>query len=105
MLWLKASYGKRWFSRDTVLSRTTVRWLTVWLEHARIKDGWVLRRLLHTFSATDPTTGSNSEGANPDYGVLFDEENDRLIGMADYGGLGSVAGAIGNGTLYQLQLQ
>jgi uncharacterized repeat protein (TIGR03803 family) len=61
--------------------------------------------VLHTFSATDPTTGSNTDGADPDYGVLLDEENDSLIGMADYGGLGSIAGAIGNGTLYRLKLE
>lgn len=60
--------------------------------------------VLHTFSATDPSTGTNADGANPDFGVVFDEEYDRLIGMADYGGLGSVAGDIGNGTLYKLKL-
>lgn len=60
--------------------------------------------LLHTFSATNPTTGSNTDGADPDYGVILDEENCSLIGMADYGGLGSIAGAIGNGTLYQVKL-
>jgi uncharacterized repeat protein (TIGR03803 family) len=61
--------------------------------------------VLHTFSATDPTTGSNTDGADPDFGVLFDEENDSLIGMADYGGNGSAAGATGNGTLYRLKLE
>jgi uncharacterized repeat protein (TIGR03803 family) len=57
--------------------------------------------VLHTFSAADPTTGSNVDGVTPDYGVLLGEDN-SLIGMADYGGNGSVAGAIGNGTLYRL---
>jgi uncharacterized repeat protein (TIGR03803 family) len=60
--------------------------------------------VLHTFSAVDPTTGSNIDGADPDYGVLFDEDDDSLIGMADYGGNGSVAGDTGNGTLYRLKL-
>jgi uncharacterized repeat protein (TIGR03803 family) len=59
--------------------------------------------VLHTFSATSPSTGSNLDGANPDYGVLVDD--DSLIGIADYGGNGSVAGAIGNGTLYRLKLE
>ncbi|MHB8478488.1 MAG: hypothetical protein ACYDBZ_19680 [Steroidobacteraceae bacterium] len=51
----------------------------------------------------DPVTGSNVDGANPDYGVLLGGD-ESLIGMADYGGYGSVAGAIGNGTLYRLGL-
>lgn len=59
--------------------------------------------VLHTFSAADPTTGSNVDGVDPDYGVLLDED-DSLIGMADYGGNGSIAGAIGNGTLYRLKV-
>jgi uncharacterized repeat protein (TIGR03803 family) len=58
---------------------------------------------LYTFSAANPITGSNLDGANPDYGVLVD--GDSLIGMADTGGNGSVAGAIGNGTLYRLKLE
>jgi len=58
--------------------------------------------VLHTFSAADPTTGSNADGVEPDFGVLLDE-NDNLIGMADYGGNGSVAGGVGNGTLYILR--
>ena len=61
--------------------------------------------VLHTFSATDPATGSNEDGADPDYGVLLDEENDSLFGMADYGGLGSLTGGTGNGTLYRLKLE
>jgi uncharacterized repeat protein (TIGR03803 family) len=60
--------------------------------------------VLHTFSAANPTTGSNVDGVEPDYGVLLDED-DSLIGMADYGGNGSVAGDIGNGTLYRLKLE
>jgi uncharacterized repeat protein (TIGR03803 family) len=59
--------------------------------------------VLHTFSAANPTTGSNVDGVEPDFGVLLDED-DSLIGMADYGGNGSIAGAIGNGTLYRLKL-
>jgi uncharacterized repeat protein (TIGR03803 family) len=59
--------------------------------------------VLHTFSAANPTTGSNVDGVDPDYGVLLDED-DSLIGMADYGGNGSVTGAIGNGTLYRVKL-
>jgi uncharacterized repeat protein (TIGR03803 family) len=59
-------------------------------------------KVLYTFSAADPITGSNLDGVDPDYGVLVD--GDSLIGMADYGGKGSVAGAIGNGTLYRLKL-
>ncbi len=60
--------------------------------------------VLHTFSAVNANTGSNVDGADPDYGVLLDED-DSLIGMADYGGNGSVAGATGNGTLYRLKLE
>jgi uncharacterized repeat protein (TIGR03803 family) len=60
--------------------------------------------VLHTFSAADPTTGSNMDGVAPDYGVLLDED-DSLIGMANQGGHGSIAGAIGNGTLYRLKLE
>jgi uncharacterized repeat protein (TIGR03803 family) len=59
--------------------------------------------LLHTFSATDPITGGNIDGVEPDFGVLVDDEL-GLIGMADYGGNGSTAGGIGNGTLYQIKL-
>ncbi len=60
--------------------------------------------VLHTFSAVNPTTGGNVDGADPDYGVLLDKD-DSLIGMADYGGNGSAAGATGNGTLYRLNLE
>ena len=57
--------------------------------------------VLHTFSATDPTTGANADGATPDYGVILD--GNLLIGMADYGGLGSSAGFYNSGgTLYEL---
>jgi uncharacterized repeat protein (TIGR03803 family) len=60
--------------------------------------------VLHTFSATDPTTGGNKDGATPDFGVVLDEEN-SLIGIADYGGNGSSAGISNSGgTLYQLKL-
>jgi len=60
-------------------------------------------KVLHTFSAANPITGSNLDGVEPDFGVLVD--GDSLIGMADYGGNGSVAGAIGNGTLYRLKVE
>jgi uncharacterized repeat protein (TIGR03803 family) len=55
--------------------------------------------LLHTFTATDPTTGSNIDGAIPDY------EGNVLIGIAVFGGNGSSAGFFNSGgTLYQLKL-
>jgi uncharacterized repeat protein (TIGR03803 family) len=61
--------------------------------------------VLHTFSATDPITGANKDGATPDNGVVFDEHNDSLIGIAPYGGNGSSAGFFNSGsTLYQLKL-
>jgi len=61
--------------------------------------------VLHTFSATNPTTGANRDGANADDGVLVDWENDTLIGIANYGGQGSSAGfSYTGGTLYQLKL-
>ena len=61
--------------------------------------------LLHTFSATNPTTGANRDGAIPDFGVIL-ESDDSLIGTAALGGRGSSAG-IGNsgGTLYRLVVQ
>lgn len=61
--------------------------------------------VLYTFSATNSTTGANSDGANPDYGVLVDWDNDTLIGIAQYGGNGSSAGvSFSGGTLYELKL-
>jgi uncharacterized repeat protein (TIGR03803 family) len=59
--------------------------------------------VLHTFRATDPTTGANKDGATPNYGVVV--HHGALIGIAEYGGNGSSAG-FGNsgGTLYQLKL-
>lgn len=59
--------------------------------------------VLHTFSATDATTGANSDGAAPDNGLIRD--GNKLIGIAIVGGNGSPAG-IGNsgGTLYELTL-
>ena len=60
--------------------------------------------VLHTFSATDPTTGANKDGAIPDYGLVLDEDN-SVIGICDYGGNGSSAGFFNSGgTLYQLKL-
>jgi uncharacterized repeat protein (TIGR03803 family) len=77
-------------------------------------------QVLHTFSATDPTTGANTDGATPDYGVVLgrrswegdsaeddrgDDEDNTLIGIADFGGNGSSAGFFNSGgTLYQLKL-
>jgi uncharacterized repeat protein (TIGR03803 family) len=59
--------------------------------------------VLYTFSATNPTTGANSDGAEPDYGVLVDRN--KLIGIANYGGIGSPAGFNNSGgTLYELTL-
>ncbi len=59
--------------------------------------------VLHTFSATNATTGANSDGANADDGLVRD--GDRLIGIAIYGGNGSPAGlANSGGTLYELTL-
>ena len=81
-------------------------------------DGYF--EVLHTFSATDPTTGANTDGATPDFGVVLrrhdreedsdaqdrrDDEDNSLIGIADYGGNGSSAGFFNSGgTLYQLKL-
>jgi uncharacterized repeat protein (TIGR03803 family) len=59
--------------------------------------------VLHTFSATDPTTGANYDGANADNGVVLD--GNRLIGIAIYGGVGSPSGYNNSGgTLYELTL-
>jgi uncharacterized repeat protein (TIGR03803 family) len=61
-------------------------------------------RVLHTFSATNATTGANSDGANPDDGVILD--GNKLIGIAIYGGMGSPAGYNNSGgTLYQVTLE
>ena len=59
--------------------------------------------VLHTFSATNPTTGANWDGATPDDGLVLD--GNKLIGIAIYGGIGSPAGlANSGGTLYELTL-
>lgn len=59
--------------------------------------------VLHTFSAADPTTGANHDGAIPDYGVVI--RDDTLIGVAAVGGNGSSAGLFNSGgTLYQIKL-
>jgi uncharacterized repeat protein (TIGR03803 family) len=61
-------------------------------------------KVLHTFSATDPTTGANLDGATPDFGVVLDDD-DNLIGISVYGGNGSTAGFFNSGgTLYRLKL-
>lgn len=60
--------------------------------------------VLHTFSATDPTSGANGDGAVPDWGVIRNTDS-SLIGTAAVGGLGSPAG-LGNsgGTIYELEI-
>ncbi len=59
--------------------------------------------VLHTFSATNATTGANYDGATPDDGLILD--GNRLIGIAIYGGNGSPAGFNNSGgTLYELTL-
>jgi uncharacterized repeat protein (TIGR03803 family) len=59
--------------------------------------------VMHTFSATNATTGANCDGANADNGVVVDRN--RLIGIAIYGGTGSPAGYNNSGgTLYELIL-
>jgi uncharacterized repeat protein (TIGR03803 family) len=59
--------------------------------------------VLHTFSATNATTGANDDGAFPDEGLLAD--GNKLIGIAIYGGNGSPAGYNNSGgTLYELKL-
>jgi uncharacterized repeat protein (TIGR03803 family) len=60
--------------------------------------------VLHTFSATNATTGANDDGAFPDEGLVVDGNN--LIGIAIYGGNGSPAGYNNSGgTLYELTLE
>jgi uncharacterized repeat protein (TIGR03803 family) len=59
--------------------------------------------VLHNFSATDPITGANYDGALPDDGLALD--GNKLIGIAVYGGNGSAAGYYNSGgTLYELKL-
>jgi uncharacterized repeat protein (TIGR03803 family) len=59
--------------------------------------------VLHTFSATNPVTGANYDGALPDFGVIL--RDNTLIGMTDVGGNGSSAGLSNSGgTLYQIKL-
>jgi uncharacterized repeat protein (TIGR03803 family) len=59
--------------------------------------------VLHTFSNANATTGTNSDGVNPDDGLVLD--GNKLIGIAVYGGNGSPAGLLGSGgTLYELRL-
>lgn len=65
------------------------------------RDGFL--EVLHTFSATNPTTGANFDGAYPYYGVVVD--CNRLIGTGELGGNGSPAGINDSGgTLYELTL-
>jgi uncharacterized repeat protein (TIGR03803 family) len=61
-------------------------------------------KVLHTFSATNPTTGANYDGSYADDGiVLF---GNKLIGIAILGGNGSPAGYNNSGgTLYELTLE
>ena len=59
--------------------------------------------VLHTFSATNATTGANYDGAFPDEGLVAD--GNKLIGIAIYGGNGSPSGYNNSGgTLYDLRL-
>jgi uncharacterized repeat protein (TIGR03803 family) len=59
--------------------------------------------VLHTFSATNATTGANDDGALPDEGLIAD--GNKLFGIAIYGGNGSPAGYNNSGgTLYELKL-
>jgi uncharacterized repeat protein (TIGR03803 family) len=59
--------------------------------------------VVHTFSATNPTTGANDDGAFPDEGLIVD--GNRIIGIAIFGGNGSPAGYNNSsGTLYELKL-
>jgi len=59
--------------------------------------------VLHAFTATDPITGANYDGALPDDGLVLD--GNKLIGVAVYGGNGSPAGYYNSGgTLYELKL-
>jgi uncharacterized repeat protein (TIGR03803 family) len=60
-------------------------------------------KVLHTFSATNATTGANDDGVFPDEGLVVD--GNTLLGIAIYGGNGSTAGILGSGgTLYELTL-
>jgi uncharacterized repeat protein (TIGR03803 family) len=60
-------------------------------------------RVLHTFSATNATTGANYDGANADDGLVLD--GNSVIGIAIYGGNGSPAGYNNSGgTLYEVTL-
>lgn len=60
--------------------------------------------VLHTFSATNPITGANGDGATPDFGVVMDDDN-TLIGMCDYGGRGAAGGFFNSaGTLYRVKV-
>ena len=59
--------------------------------------------VLHTFSATNATTGANNDGAFADEGLIAD--GNKLIGIAKYGGNGSPAGYNNSGgTLYEVTL-
>jgi len=61
-------------------------------------------KVLHTFTATDPTTRANRDGATPDFCVVLSED-DSIIGAADFGGNGSSACFLNSGgTLYQLEV-
>jgi len=61
--------------------------------------------VLHTFSATNPITGANLDGAVPFNDMVLDGQNNSLIGIAIVGGHGSKAGLdYSGGTLYQLKV-
>jgi uncharacterized repeat protein (TIGR03803 family) len=60
--------------------------------------------VLHTFSATNSTTGANSDGALPDFGVLLDDCDHSLIGTAALGGRSRAGIDNSGGTLYRIEL-
>lgn len=61
--------------------------------------------VLYTFSATNPKTGANKDGAAPFYGVVLDKRSHSLIGGAVYGGNSNSAGYFNSGgTLYEVIL-
>jgi uncharacterized repeat protein (TIGR03803 family) len=53
--------------------------------------------VLHTFTATDPSTGTNSDGANPLAGLVL--SGNTLYGTAQWGG------SSGNGTVFSIFIQ
>ena len=56
-------------------------------------------KVLHTFTATDPVTGTNSDGANPPAGLVL--SGDKLFGITIEGGTNG-NGAFGYGTIFSV---